>query len=174
MALIPSLDDILSGDVASTSFPVLPEDDYNAVLGEVTVGLGKKSKIPYLKVKATVFDGEYEKSNTWGNSSFSPKALPYPGAIRNLAQAVGVDTSTFPEGTTEEDIPALMAEIVQGSLVTISVKQEQAQDASGKLKYLPTGEPQMRDSIKAYAPASEEFEAAFEKAVSEVDDDLPF
>lgn len=174
MALIPSLNDILSGEVASASFDPLPEADYNAVLGEVTVDAGKKSKVPYLKVKATVFDGEFEKRNTWGNSSFSPNALPYPGAIRNLAQAVGVDTSTFPEGTTEEDIPALMAEIVQGSLVTISVKQEQAQDGAGKLKYLPSGEPQMRDSIKAYAPASDEFKAAFEKAISEVDDDLPF
>jgi len=174
MALIPSLDDILSGDVASASFPVLPEDDYNAVLGEVAVKVGAKSGVPYLNVKATVFDGEYEKSNTWGISSFSPNALPYPGAIRNLAQAVGVDTTTFPEGTTEEDIPALMAEIIQGSLVTITTKQEQKQDASGKLKYNASGEPEMRDGIKAYAPPSDEFIAAFEKVVSEVDDDLPF
>lgn len=171
---ISSLEAILNGEVASAQFEALPEGDYNAVLGEVTVAEGKKSKIAYLKVKATVFDGEFEKRNTWGNSSFSPNALPYPGAIRNLSQAVGVENDAFPEGTQAEDLPALLAELVQGSLVTISVKQEQAQDAGGKLKYLPTGEPQMRDNIKAYAPPSDEFIEAFEKAVSEVDDDLPF
>lgn len=171
---IPALDDILNGDVASAVFEAIPPNDYNAVIVEATVGFGKKSGEPYIKVKASVFDGEYAERKTWGYSSFSKNALPYPGAIRNLAQAVGIDTSTFPEGTKASDIPALMAEQVQGSLVTVTVINEQAEDASGKLKYLPTGEPQMRDSIRAYAPPSEEFEAAFAKAISEVDEDLPF
>jgi len=174
MADIPTLDDILSGDVAAVEYEALPEDDYNVVISSAEVRFGKKSKEPYLAIKATVFDGEYEKRVTWGNSSFSKNALPYPGAIRNLAQAVGMDSTTLPEGTQKEDIPPLMAEIVQGSLVTITVTQEQAQDGAGKLKYLKTGEPHMRDGIKAYAPPSDEFVAAFEAEVSEVDTDLPF
>lgn len=170
---IPSIDDILGGEVSS-DFEALPEDIYNVVLTTVKLDKGAKSGIPYLKIMATIFDGEYARRVTWGNSSFSDKALPYPGAARNLAQALGVTKDTFPEGTTKDDLPALLAEVAQGALVTVETKLERAQDASGKVKQNADGTPKMRDSIKAYAPPSDEFVAAFEAAVSGEDEDLPF
>lgn len=170
--MIPSIEDILNGTVAEFDDEPVAVGPHNAVLTEVLVKTGAKSGIPYLNVRATIFDGPNAKRNVFGISSFSEKALTMPGGVTQLLQCAGIGAD-LPKDTPAAQIPAVLAEALTSTPVIINVSHEH-DGRPGDKKYNTDGTPKMRATIDFYEPADEDFLATFGNAVEGIDDDVPF
>lgn len=167
---IPSIDELLKADISDvmSSDPV-PEGTYDAVITDVTVRQGAKG--PYLAIETTIHDEEYRGRKVWRNSSFSEKALFMPGGIAQLLQAIPKVNLDQAKGSGEQAI--VIANAARTSPVTIEVEHEQVV-RQGNPAYKSDGTPEMRGTVKAFYPASEEFVSSILAEAAGVDDDLPF
>jgi hypothetical protein len=169
MAALPTLDELMAMDVAEWSGELVPFGLYNGVITNVEVRDGQKG--PYLNLEVTLHDDEYAGRKVWRNSSFSEKALAAPAGIAELVQATKPDIAA---GTSPEDIPGAIAQAILGSAVGIEVDHEQRWKSGAPMVDASTGEPVMRETIKAFFQPTDEFVESVEKQSAGMDDDLPF
>jgi len=169
---IPTLQQLMQGEVNASGFEPLPIGWYNGIItgGEVRNG----PKGPYINVETTIFDeeGEHHKRKVWGMSSFSDKALAMPGGPRNLVQSAKPEIDT---DITAEELPAAVAIGIRSKPVSFKVVNEQVK-RGGQLQWLDEDQtvPEMRSKIAEYREPSQELIDAVEAEVAGADSDLPF
>ena len=167
---IPTIEELMGMDIQEIDKTPVPIGDYNVVITKAEVSSGPKG--PYIKVETTVFEGDQEQRKVWRNAvSFSKKAIGMPGGPANFVQAIG--PLDIPADTPPEEMPHKIAEAAVGIPVGITVAHETV-ERNGVQAMLPDGNPEMKATVEMWHEATDEFNAAVEKAAQGLDDDLPF
>lgn len=174
---IRTVEEMLNAEIGETpDYPLVPEDDYNAVIVEAVVGKGPKG--PYVKTVSVIHGGDYDGQKVWRNAStFSEGGIDMPGGASNLIQAVNPN-SEIDRTVAFNALPAALAEAALSTPVVVTVVHEHKQRKTDSGSYVDEfdleGNAVLRASVRSFAPAPEDFVAAIEMEAAGVDDDLPF
>lgn len=156
------------------SYELVPVGLYLGVITNVEVRDGKKG--PYLNLEVTIHqdsDGseEHQGQRAWRVASFSEKALAMPGGVAELVQVTKPD---IPEGTDPDDLPNVLATLVQGEPVGFEIEHTQ-RFKNGKPQFdLTTGEPVLKEDVAYFFVPPTEFADNLELEAQGHDSELPF
>lgn len=169
---IPTIDELMTMEVGS--YELVPTGHYLGVITNVEVREGRKG--PYLNLEVTIHedaDGDttHQGKRAWRVASFSEKALAMPGGVAELVQVTQPD---IPSGTDPDDLPNVLATLVQGEPVGFEIEHNQRYK-NGKPQVDPTtGEPVLKEDVAYFFSAPDSFTDNLELEAQGVDSDLPF
>jgi hypothetical protein len=121
-------------------FSAVPKGEYPMVFEElVYVEPESEDKYPYINVKASITEGEYDGRNVWGIWSFSPKALwRMKQAFENLELPLDEVEFEVDEETDFVTEPALVGVPFVGVVVTETYEGRERSRLEG---FLPSDSP---------------------------------
>lgn len=169
---IPTIDELMGMEIGS--YELVPTGLYLGVITNVEVREGKKG--PYLNIEVTVHqdtDGntEFQGQRAWRVASFSEKALAMPGGVAEIVQVLKPD---IPTGTSPDDLPNVLATLIQSEPVGFELEHNQRYKNGKPQVDATTGEPVLKEDVAYFFEAPAEFRNDLDAEAQGTDSDLPF